>query len=236
MKSLAPSTNLCQYVKFWNGTEWIPARWTVWPSSAACKELERFCTRVSRKRQAKKNALLVGNEAPKVPFSTPPNPTSQTFPPTSGPLPPQSQGFGATPHAATQVPPDTQQWNVSQPLSYYRQIHKVGNQERENEETNTPPKVTTATVSEPSTPDRHTRIVSSLPKTEKNIPHPMFDSTNWQDYYSNDICKRVNLVTLQVDRGGGCSAWLENSVTCSKYVGEREELEGAQGDEQTLQE
>lgn len=145
--------------------------WMAW-SPSACKELKRLCTRVSRKRQAKAKAPAASNEAPPAPSSVHPNHTPQMFPATSGPFHPQFQGFGATPRPPTHTPPDTQQSNVFQPLSYYQQRHEAANTGQRNEKTSTPSEVTTAAVSEFSAPDKHIRIVSALPKTEKAFRIP----------------------------------------------------------------
>lgn len=141
-------------------------------SPSACKELKRLCTRVSRKRQAKAKAPATSNDAPPDPSSVHPNHISQMFPAASGPFHPQFQGFGATSHPSTRTPPDTQQPNVFQPLSYYQQRHEAANINHRNEKTSTPPEVTTAAISEFPAPDKHTRIVSSLPKTEKAFRIP----------------------------------------------------------------
>lgn len=106
-------------------------------------------------------------------------------------------------------------------LSYYQQIHKAENQERGNNETNTPPKVTTATVSESSTPDKHTRIVSSLPKTEKAFRIPCLirlsdriigleryqtqaDQESDLNVISMGLAQRLNLEILSLDLVGFC--------------------------------
>ena len=106
-----------------------------------------------------------------------------------------------------------------QPLSYYQQIHKAENQEQANGETNTPLKVTTATVSEPSTPDRHTRIISSLLKTENAFRIPCLirlsdriigleryqtqaDQGSDLNVISMELAQKLNLELLSLDLVG----------------------------------
>lgn len=145
--------------------------WMAW-SPSACKELKRLCNRVSRKRQAKAKAPTVNNKALPVPPFVYPNHTSPMFPTPSGPFRPQFPGFGATSHTPTWAPPSAEQSNVFQPLSYYQQGHEAASKKHKNEKTTIPPEVTAAAVSEFSAPDKHTRIVSSLPKTEKAFRIP----------------------------------------------------------------
>lgn len=57
-------------------------------------------------------------------------------------------------------------------MSYYQQIHNNESQKPATNETNVPPNVTTITTNTSSPPDKHTQIVSSLPKSEKAFRIP----------------------------------------------------------------
>lgn len=104
---------------------------------------------------------------PFIPPSAYQNPASPAFPTLSEQLRPQFQGFGAPPQNSAYAPPNTEQSNTFQPLSYYQQRYQAANNGLNNGKTNNAPQVTLATVSEYSAPDKHTRIFSSFPKIEK---------------------------------------------------------------------
>lgn len=140
--------------------------WMAWLPSAY-KKLKCLYTYISRKRQTKAKASTVNNEAPPVPSFVYLNQTSQMFPILSGPFRLQFQEFGTTSHTTIRAPPSAEQLNLFEPVSYYQQSHKTASKVHNNDKTVNPLEVTVAAVSKFLAPDKHTRIVSSLPKTEK---------------------------------------------------------------------